>query len=222
MVFGDHAVIAALRHAADGQDKHGEGRHLDTAARGAGGRADELEHAHEQLGDGPARRKVDGVHTRRAGRHRLEQRRHDLAVRGEAAHRFGVRPLHQGDEHRTADPQNRRESQHDLGVEGQAALFAPLAQLDPDHEAQAARHDEEHNDGLYIVIVDERHQRRILPEPAEQVKARIAERRDRREDADPDALQPELRHKGERQQHYADGLEQERQPDDDLQHLGRL
>ena len=107
-------------------------------------------------------------------------------------------------------------------MEGQAAFFAKFAQLHPDHEAQTACHDEEHDDGLHIIVVNIRRQRRIRPEPAKQVKACIAERRDGRENADPDPFQPELRHKGTRQQHNANSLEQECQPDDDLQHLGRL
>ncbi len=36
MMVGDHAVVAPLRHAADGQDDDCEGGHLHTAAGGAG------------------------------------------------------------------------------------------------------------------------------------------------------------------------------------------
>ena len=219
VVFRDHAVVAALGHTADGQDDDRKGGHLHAAARGAGGRTDELQHAHEQLGDGTAGGKVDGVHACSTGGHGLEQGRHQLAGHAQAPHAGGVVPLHQRDECRTAEPQDHREAQHHLRLQGQPVLFVELADLHPDHKAQAARNDHEYDDRLHIVVVHIGHQRGILPEPAEQVKARVAEGRNGREHADPDALQPELRHKGEQQQQDADAFKQRRQAHHRLQHF---
>lgn len=222
VVAADDAVIAALCHAADGQDEHREGRHLDSAARRTGGRTDELQHAHQQLADGAAGREVDGVHPRSTGGYRLEQRRHDLARDGQAAHRPGVRPLEQGQQRRAAHPEDDRELQHDFRVEGEPPLFAVLCQLHPDHEAQTTGHDHEHDDSLHIVVVDVRHQRGVGAKPSEEIKACVAKSRDGREHADPHTFCAELRHECEEQQHNAHGLESRRQLDDDLQHLSGL
>ena len=101
-------------------------------------------------------------------------------------------------------------------------LLAPLADLHPDHKAQTARHDQEHDHSLYIIITDIGSQRGILPEPAKQIEACIAERRDGRECADPDALRTKLRHKGDHQKHHTNDLKGHRQLDHDLQHIGGL
>ena len=61
------AAIPALRHAAHGQDQNGKGGHLHTAAGRTGSRADELQNAHQQLGDGPTGGQVDGIHTGSTG-----------------------------------------------------------------------------------------------------------------------------------------------------------
>lgn len=222
MVSADDAIVAALCHTADGQDEHRKGRHLDAAARRAGGCTDELQHTHQKLADRAARCEVDGIHTGGTGGHRLEQRRHQLARDGQAAHRLGIRPLQQGQQHRTAHPEDGRELQHDLRVEGETPLFSVLRQLHPDHESQAAGHDHKHDDRLHIVVVDVGHQRGIGPKPPKEVKACIAEGRNSREHADPHALCAELGHEGEEQQHDAHGLEGRCQLDDDLQHLGSL
>ena len=103
-------------------------------------------------------------------------------------------------------------------MQGQAAFLVPLAQLHPDHKAQTAGDDHEHDHCLHIVVVDIGHQRGVRPEPSEEVKARIAEGRNGGEYADPDALQPELRHKGEHQQQNADAFKHRCQPHHDLQH----
>ena len=42
MVAADNTVVAALCHAADGQDEHREGRHLDAAARRTRGRTEDI------------------------------------------------------------------------------------------------------------------------------------------------------------------------------------
>ena len=58
----------------------------------------------------------------------------------------GFVPLHQADERRAADPQDAAEkASTTFGMEGQAALFATLADLHPDHKAQTACHDQEHD-----------------------------------------------------------------------------
>ena len=101
-------------------------------------------------------------------------------------------------------------------------LLAPLADLHPDHKAQTACHDQEHDHSLYIIITDIGSQRGILPEPAKQIEARIAERRDGRECTNPDALCTELRHKGDHQKHHTTDLKGHRQLDHDLQHIGGL
>ena len=69
MVLCDHTVIAALSHAANGQEDDGKGGHFHTAAGGTGCRADELQHTHQQLGNGPAGGKVDGIHARSTSGH---------------------------------------------------------------------------------------------------------------------------------------------------------
>ena len=199
MVVGNDAVVPALGHAADGQDDDGKGRHFDAAARGAGSRADKLQDAHKELGDGPAGSKVDGVHAGGTGGNGLEQRRHQLIGRGKPAHGGGVRPLHQGNERGAPHPEDDREGQHHPGLQRKAALFAPLADFHPDHEAQTTRHDHKHDDGLHIVVVDVGHQGRIRSKAAEQVKACVAESRNGGKNADPDALRAELRHQGGQQ-----------------------
>ena len=219
MVLCDHTVVAALSHAADGQDDDSKGGHLHTAAGGAGCRTDELQHTHQQLGNGPAGGKVDGIHARRTGRHRLEQRRHQLTGHREPAHAGRIVPFHQRDERRAAEPQDHREAQHHLSLQRQAVFFVVLADLHPDHKAQTAGNDHEHHNGLHIVVVHIGHQRGILSEPAKQVKARVAEGRNCRKHTDPDAFQPKLRHKSKQQQQDADALKQTGQTHHDLQHV---
>ena len=107
-------------------------------------------------------------------------------------------------------------------MEREPPLFAVLCQLHPDHEAQTAGHDHEHDDSLHIVVVDVRHQRGVGAKPSEEVKACVAESRDGREHADPHTLCAELWHECEEQQHDAHGLESRRQLDDDLQHFSGL
>ena len=219
VVVGDHAVIPALRHAADGQEQHRKGGHLHAAARGTGCRTNELQHAHQQLGDGPAGRQINGVHTGRAGGHRLEQRRHDLIPCAEVSHAAGVVPLQQTDEGCTPYPQQHRKDQHHPSVEGQLALFGVLDQLHPHHKAQAACNDHKHDHGLDIVVVDIGHQGGIGPKLTKQVKACIAEGRNGGKDADPDALEPKLGHKGQHQQQDACPFKAGRQPHHDAQHV---
>ena len=103
-------------------------------------------------------------------------------------------------------------------MQGQAAFFIPLAQFHPDHKAQTTGDDHEYDHRLHIVVVNIGHQRGVRPEPSEQVEARIAEGRNGGEYADPDTLQPELRHKGEQQQQNADAFKHRCQPHHDLQH----
>ena len=103
-------------------------------------------------------------------------------------------------------------------MQGQAAFLVPLAQFHPDHKAQTAGDDHEYDHRLHIVVVNIGHQRGVGAEPSEQVKARIAEGRNGGEHADPDTLQPELRHKGEQQQQNADAFKHRCQPHHDLQH----
>ena len=50
-----YTCLLYTSHAAHGQDQNGKGGHLHTAAGGTGSRADELQNAHQQLSDGPAR-----------------------------------------------------------------------------------------------------------------------------------------------------------------------
>ena len=101
----------------------------------------------------------------------------------------------------------------------QLALFGVLAQLHPDHEAQTTGNDHEYDHELNVIVVHIGHQRGIRPEPAEQVKARIAESRNGREHTHPDALRAKLRHKGKQQQQDADALKQGGQPHHDAQHV---
>ena len=221
-MVGDHTVIPTLRHAADGQHHDRKGGHLHAAARRTGCCADELQHAHHQFCDGAAGRQIDGVHARSTGRDRLEQGSHDLFRDGQSAQRRRVVPLHQAEQHRAADPQDGRERQHHLCVEREPPLFAVFADLHPDHEAQTAGHNHEHDDRLYIIIVDVGHQRGIRAEPPKQVETGVAEGGDGCKYADPDAFQPILGHEDEAQQHRAEGFKQSRQRDDDLEHFGGL
>ena len=153
MVLCDHTVVAALSHTADRQDDHSERSHLHAAAGGTGCRTNELQRAHQQFGDGAAGRKVDGIHARSTSGHRLEQCRHQLARHREPAHAGRIVPLHQRDERRAAEPQDHREAQHHLGLQGKPVLFAVLTDLHPYHETQTAGDDHEHHNGLNIVIV---------------------------------------------------------------------
>ena len=218
----DDAVIPALCHTADGQDDHCNGGHFDAAARGARRRADELQNAHPELGHRAAGFQVNGIHAGGTGGNGLEQRRHDLARDAQPAHGGGVVPLHQADEQSPQHPENEGKFQHHPGLQREAAALAVLAQLHPDHETQAARHDHEHDNGLHIIVVPIGYYGGIRPEASEQVKARVAERRDGRKDADPDALRAKLRHQRKHEQHGTHGLKGRGQPDDDFKHLRGL
>ena len=93
-------------------------------------------------------------------------------------------------------------------------------QIPPGNEAEAAREDERDEDEIHERIRRVRHERAARPLP-EEVKARVAERRDRMEEREPAPLQPTVIPREHRQQQERPeklAAEREEQDEPQLQH----
>ena len=155
--------------------EHEEGGRLDTAARGPRRRADEHEHdEHEQAAVAHFGQRHGGK-ARRAGRYAVEERRQPAHVVGDLQ------------QHRAHRQQRQRGGQHHFGVQRELAeVEAAFVYVHNDKEADAAQNDQHAGDQIqpHAVMVGDQ-----VAHAAQNIEARVVERRDGVEHADPCGVQ---------------------------------
>ena len=156
-------------HAPHRLQDHEEGTGLDTASGGSRGCTDEHQHAeHKQTRVGEVPDGVGGK-SRRSGGHAVEKRPHPSHI------------LRQLQENRSHRQKSDGGGDHRLGVQGQPVEVPRLQNIQNHQEAQASEDDQEtggHVQQDIRLIGDQ------VPQPAQNVKARVVEGRDGVEHAD--------------------------------------
>lgn len=204
----DLSVFPAGDHTGHGDQNHAEGGYLDTAAGTAGRSTDEHEHAEHALGDGAHGSQINGVEASGSGADGLEQAVYNLVTGGHTTQSGGVVPFQKSKAHGAAHDQQDGAEQYHLGVDGEVMCLAPLAQIMPDQKAQAAGHDQEHDDALHIPVGGITHQAHIALGASQDIETGVAEGGDGQKDRDENALGTIFRNKDRQQHQKAQTLEE--------------
>ena len=207
----DDDLLIPAGNRADGRSQDNRSRTFDASPGRAGCSADKHEQCGEDLGASPHQVAGERVEPCGAAGHRIEPGGSQaLRVVWQCAESGRVGPLTGQRHEHTGKEQDAGCRQHHPGVEQQGAGAAVLEQVVIDHKTKPAgnnqRADRPH-DQRVSVIVGERREQTLT---AEQVKARIAECRNRGKDRKKDALRTVLRHQRDHQQECAGPLRSER------------